>query len=132
MDKEQSKNGSDIGTGREQGWPTRAAAASSQRQRTCIRKASACLLQVRIGQSHILTQSAHDLSLTGVFVEMNPDSVLLGDQAEVLIGLTDNNGRPHEHRITAEVVRIQPEGVALKFDQYDNRAYTDLVNFLYG
>jgi hypothetical protein len=109
----------------------RARGAASQRQRASIRKALPCTLHVRIGASHILTQSVHDLSLTGVFVQTDPTGVAIGDRAEVLIGFVDHGGRPREHRIGAEVVRVQPRGIGLRFDQYGNRAYTDLVNYLY-
>jgi hypothetical protein len=132
MNNEPIEKGNAAGIAREPDPLARAATVSSQRQRTSIRRDRSCTLQIRIGQSHVLTQSVHDLSLTGVFVEMNPEGVFPGDPAEVRIGFTDNNGRPCEHRIPAEVVRIRSEGVALKFEQYGNRAYTDLVNFLYS
>ena len=40
-------------------------------------------------------------------------------------------GHQIEHLIPAVVVRIQPQGVGLKFDRYSEKAYTDLVNLLY-
>jgi hypothetical protein len=130
MDREQSRNGS--ASARPETWPRGAPVAPPQRQRASIRKTALCTFQVHIGQSHVLTESAQDLSLTGVFVEMDSYGVLVGDPAEVLIGFADNDGRQCEHRITAEVVHVRPQGVALKFDQYGNRAYTDLVNLLYS
>ena len=131
MDKQQSRNGNRPDTAPAQYWPASGAISPRPRQRTSIRKALPCTLQLRFGQTHLLTQSVHDLSLTGVFVEMDPKGILIGDPVEVTIEFADQGGQPVQHAITAEVVRVTPEGVGLKFDQYGNRAYTDLLNILY-
>jgi hypothetical protein len=34
--------------------------------------------------------------------------------------------------VPADVVRVDRDGVALRFRRYDDRTYTALVNFLYG
>lgn len=116
-------------------WLARAAVTkvdTTLRQRGSIRKAASCNILVRSGTSYSLVRNIHDLSLDGVFVEMNsPDILHGGDSVEVILSF-DAKGQQAEHSISAEVVRVQQEGVALRFGKYDDRTYTDLVNFLYA
>lgn len=102
------------------------------RQRGSIRKAASCSILVRSGTSYSLVRNIHDLSLDGAFVEMNsPDLLHGGDMVEVILSF-DDRAEQAEHSIPAEVVRVQHEGVALRFGKYSDRTYTDLVNFLYA
>lgn len=116
-------------------WLTRSAfqkppVDTSLHQRGSIRKAPACDIFVKSGKSYVIAKKIHDLSVDGVFVEIESTGMLEGDRAEVMIGFS-YQGHQIEHLITAEVVRIQPEGVGLKFGQYSDKTYTDLVNLLY-
>jgi hypothetical protein len=36
------------------------------------------------------------------------------------------------HRVPADVVRVDRDGVVLRFRRYDDRTYTALVNLLYS
>lgn len=116
-------------------WLARAVNAKNDttlRQRSSIRKAIPCNILVRSGSTYSLVRNIHDISLDGVFVEMSsPDILHGGDTVEVILSF-DGKGQQAEHSISAEVVRVQHEGVALKFGTYSDRTYTDLVNFLYA
>ena len=116
-------------------WLTRSAFQKSPidtsfHQRGSIRKAPACDIFIKAGKSYVIAKKIHDLSVDGVFVEIEPIGMLEGDRAEVMISF-GYQGKQIEHLIPADVVRIQPDGVGLKFGRYSDRTYTDLVNLLY-
>jgi hypothetical protein len=110
--------------------PSKMATGHAARQRDSIRKPTPCHVLVRVGSSHVIADQVHDLSLTGAFVEMDTTGLAMGDFVEVVIGFVYDQ-RQVEHMITAEVMRIEPQGVGLKFGAYGNHTYTDLVNLLY-
>ena len=103
---------------------------SSLRERASVRKAVTCTILINFGTTYAIASNIRDISLAGVFVEMDTTGVRTGDTVEVVIAF-GYQGRQIEHRIPALIARIQGAGVGLKFDSYDNRTYTDLVNFLY-
>lgn len=116
-------------------WLTRSAFQKSPidmslHQRGSIRKTPACDIFIKAGKSYVIAKKIHDLSVDGVFVEIEPIGMLEGDRAEVMISFA-YHGKQVEHLIPADVVRIQPDGVGLKFGRYSDRTYTDLVNLLY-
>lgn len=71
-----------------------------------------------------------DLSLSGARLEAAGDGLSPGTPVEAVLtlGEHDEYGR---HRVPADVVRVDRNGVALRFRRYDDRTYTALVNFLY-
>jgi len=101
------------------------------RQRVGIRKAVPCSILVKTGSSYILAQKIHDISLVGAYVEMDSTGVLLGDIVDIVIDFAYGE-RQIEHQISAEVVRVETDGVGFKFCAFGNRTYTDLVNLLYA
>lgn len=103
---------------------------TSLHQRGSIRKAPACDIFIKSGTSYVIAKKIHNLSVDGVFVEIDPIGMLEGDRAEVMISFS-YRGHQIEHLIPADVVRVQPQGVGLKFGRYSDRTYTDLVNLLY-
>lgn len=103
---------------------------TSLHQRGSIRKAPACDIFIKSGTSYVIAKKIHDLSVDGVFVEIDPIGMLEGDRAEVMISFS-YRGHQIEHLIPADVVRIQAQGVGLKFGRYSDKTYTDLVNLLY-
>lgn len=116
-------------------WLTRSAfqkpaVDTSLHQRGSIRKAPACDIFIKSGTSYVIAKKIHDLSVDGVFVEIDPIGMLEGDRAEVMISFS-YRGHQIEHLIPADVVRIQAQGVGLKFGRYSDKTYTDLVNLLY-
>jgi hypothetical protein len=104
----------------------------SARQRVSIRKSMPCTILVRTGSSHVLARKIHDISLVGAFVDMDGTGLAAGDLVELVIGFTYNNQRQIEHQISAEVVRVETDGVGFRFCAYGNHTYTDLVNLLYA
>lgn len=105
-------------------------ADSTPTERASIRKPAACTILVKYDGAYTIASHIRDISLAGVFVEMDITGVRTGDTVEVIIAFA-YQGRQIEHRIPSLVARIQDTGIGLKFDSYDNRTYTDLVNFLY-
>lgn len=116
-------------------WLTRSAfqqppVDTSLHQRGSIRKAPDCDIFIKTGKSYVIARKIHDLSVDGVFVEIDTAGILVGDRAEVMISFA-YQGHQIEHLIPADVVRVQPQGLGLKFGRYSDKTYTDLVNLLY-
>lgn len=135
MDRKRLTPSDSMANGRADIWLTRSAyqkpaVDTSLHQRGSIRKAPACDIFVKSGKSYVIASRIHDLSIDGVFVEIEPAGILEGDRAEVMISF-NYQGQQIEHLIPADVVRIQSDGVGLKFGRYSDRTYTDLVNLLY-
>jgi len=103
----------------------------SARQRVSIRKSIPCSILVKVGASYVIARKIHDISLVGAYVEMDPAGLAMGDEVEVIMDFT-YKGRNVEHAINAEIVRVETDGVGLKFHAYGSRTYTDLVNLLYA
>lgn len=72
-----------------------------------------------------------DLSLNGALVEIGQGDLVPGTPIEAVIALKDHD-EFDSHRLPAEVVRADHNGVAVRFRDYDNWAYTALVNLLYS
>lgn len=102
------------------------------RRRVGIRKeAVPCSILVRTGSSYILARKIHDISLVGAYVEMDPAGLVAGQAVDIVIELSHHDHRA-EHQISAEISRVDDNGVGLRFGSYGDRTYTDLVNFLYA
>jgi len=113
------------------GTPSIRSAGASFSRRVGIRKSMPCNIIVKLGSAYVIARKIHDISLVGAFVEMDTTGLAVGDPVEVVIGVSYNQ-RQIEHQISAEIVRIDTEGVGIRFSTYGNRTYTDLVNFLYA
>jgi len=111
--------------------PSKQSAGTSFMQRASIRKPMPCNIFVKIGSSYVIARKIHDISLVGAFVEMDTTDLVMGNLVELVIGFAYNQ-RQIEHQISAEVMRVETEGVGFRFCTYGNRTYTDLVNFLYA
>lgn len=111
--------------------PSKQPAGASFRQRVSIRKPTPCSILVKTGSSYVIARKIHDISLVGAFVEMDTTGLAAGNLVELVIGFAYNQ-RQIEHQISAEVVRVETEGVGFRFCAYGNRTYTDLVNLLYA
>ena len=72
-----------------------------------------------------------DLSLGGAMLERRRDALPPGTPVEAVLALK-KHGDHGLHRLPAEVVRTDGNGVALRFSNYDDMAYTALVNLLYS
>lgn len=78
-----------------------------------------------------IASNIRDVSLKGVFLTVDASGAQEGDTEEVVIDFSDKD-QQIEHRVPAVIARIHPEGVGLKFTEYDDQTDTDLVNFLYA
>lgn len=81
------------------------------------------------GQSHSEPAMVRDLSLGGAFIVMAPVDLREGCYTELILRYR-YKGAVKEHHLGAHIARIEPEGVGLRFNQYDDDIYTDLVNLL--
>ena len=81
------------------------------------------------GQTHSEPAVIRDLSLGGAFIEMTPVDLREGCYTELILRFR-YKGDIKEHRLGAHVMRIDPEGVGLRFNQYDDDVYTDLVKLM--
>ena len=100
-------------------------------QRASIRKKLS--LNVLINHDLIYTKrwKVRDLSLNGVLLEMYGEDLAPGMPIEAVIAFQEH-GESELYRLPAEVVRLGGDGVALRLNNYDNWAYTALVNLLYS
>ncbi|MGA9033340.1 MAG: PilZ domain-containing protein [Sulfuricaulis sp.] len=100
-------------------------------QRSSIRKAISLNIVINYDMAYSRRWKVRDLGLNGAKVEMRRDELLQGTPVEAVLVLTEH-GEYGLHRMPAEVVRTDRNGVALRFRNYDDRAYTALVNLLYS
>ncbi len=99
--------------------------------RTSIRKRVALNVLINYDLAYSKPWKVCDLSLNGVLVEADQAGLPLGVPVEAVFALEGR--RAHDrYRVPAEVVRVDQNRMALKFRDYDSRAYTALVNFLYA
>lgn len=104
---------------------------TSKHARVSIRRAIPCTILVNFGTTYAIASNIFDISLTGAYVDLDAAGTQLGDAVEVVISFAYQE-KQIEHRIPARIVRLQSEGVGLKFEEYDDQTYTDLVNLLYA
>jgi hypothetical protein len=100
-------------------------------QRSSIRKAISLNIVINYDLAYSKRWKVRDLSLNGAMVDMRRDELLPGTPVEAVLALKEH-GEYGLHRLPAEVVRTDRNGVALRFRNYDDRAYTALVNLLYS
>jgi len=111
--------------------PLPAAHARHVPLRGSVRRRKPLKALVNYGMTYSALQPVRDLSLTDVFVEMDPSPLTAGAGMEFVLRYR-YRGRPVELRLSGVVKRIEPDGVALQFGEYDDAAYTHLVNLLYA
>jgi len=99
--------------------------------RQSIRK----IITLNIIVNHDLAYSkrwkVRDLSLSGARLETGREGLSPGTPVEAVLTLGEN-GEYGLHRVPADVVRADRDGVALRFRRYDDWTYTALVNMLYS
>jgi len=100
-------------------------------QRISIRAEVPYQAVINYGMSYSGAWRVRDISMSGAFVEMDIGDLQEGTSVEFVIRFRHNE-RSIEHRLPATAIRIQHNGVALKFGHYDDNAYTDLINLLYA
>ena len=105
--------------------------STSLSERQSIRKPIPCTILVDFGTIYVIASNILNLSLTGVYVDLDTSGAQLGDSVEVVMAFS-YRGEQIERRIPATIARLQSQGLGLKFEAYDDRTYTDLVNLLYA
>ncbi|OGI51370.1 MAG: hypothetical protein A3E57_00985 [Candidatus Muproteobacteria bacterium RIFCSPHIGHO2_12_FULL_60_33] len=100
-------------------------------QRQSIRKKIALNIIINHDLAYSKRWKTRDLSLSGARLEAGRDGLSPGTPVEAVLTL-----RGHDeyalHRVPADVVRADRDGVALRFRRYDDRTYTALVKLLYS
>jgi hypothetical protein len=76
-------------------------------------------------------KEVRDLSTEGAFVTTSNREIPEGARVEAVLRYRAK-GKTLEHRLPADVVRVDHDGVALKFGRYDDDTYTELVNLIYA
>ncbi|MHB1141090.1 MAG: PilZ domain-containing protein [Sulfuricaulis sp.] len=100
-------------------------------QRHSIRKKISLNIVVNHDLAYSERWKVRDLSLSGARLEAARNGLLPGTPVEAVLTLKEHDGYGL-HRVPADVVRVDRDGVALRFRRYDDRTYTALVNFLYS
>lgn len=105
-------------------------AVVSHSQRVSPRKVLPCSLMLRNGATYVMARAIHDISLVGALVEIDVTGLVPGASVELVLEFSDGR-RNTDLQLSAEVVRVDSQGVALRFGDYGDQTYTDLVNLLY-
>lgn len=100
-------------------------------KRTSIRKRISLNVLINHDLAYSKRWKIRDLSLSGALLEISNDEFLPGTPIEAVI-LMKEQEQSDLYRLPAEVVRMNREGLALRFGNYDNKTYTALVNLLYS
>lgn len=83
----------------------------------------------RAGGAYSRLGETNDLSMDGAFIQMDAKDMAPDAAVDVLIAL--RAGEFDEmHRLPAQVVRVEANGIGLQFGGYGDRTYTALINFL--
>jgi hypothetical protein len=130
---------SDQRNGRADFWLNRAAHAALDAEaarppagpaRVSVRRQTAFAATLNHGLSYSVTHRVRDLSPGGAFVEMAAPDFPVGAAVEFVLRCHYLE-TPVDLRIAASVVRVDRDGVALHFGDYDDDTYTNLVKLLY-
>ena len=99
-------------------------------QRHSIRRKISLNIVINHDLAYSERWKVRDLSLSGARLEAARNGLSPGTPVEAVLTLKEQDGYGL-HRVPADVVRVDRDGVALRFRRYDDRTYTALVNFLY-
>lgn len=75
--------------------------------------------------------AVRDMSVHGAFVQVADERLHPGMVVQVGFPFLFA-GMPIERRLAAQVVRVEPDGVALRFNKYNPEFYSDLISLLYA
>lgn len=99
-------------------------------QRQSIRKKVSLNVLINHNLAYSKRWKVCDLSLSGAMLKAQ-DPISAGASVEVVFTLRGDD-RYDQHRVPADVVRADRQGMALRFRNYDDLAYTALVKLLYS
>lgn len=98
-------------------------------QRECPRKPVSLVVSLNEFMSCLGHGSIRDMSLRGAFVHLSDKRLRPGMAIQVGFPILFA-GVPIERRLTSEIVRVDPDGVAVKFQKYNPDFYSDLISQL--
>jgi hypothetical protein len=87
--------------------------------------------QIAIGSTQAFSGQVQNISASGVFLQRNNVALDIGAAVEFVLHY-QGMVRPLELRIPATVVRLERDGVALRFGRYNSVVYTDLIEVIYN
>ena len=73
---------------------------------------------------------SHDIGLGGAFLDLNGSFSLPKDVDVDLVFSLQNNEHNTRHKITARVTRLSPQGVGLKFCEFDTGVFRSLQEIM--
>jgi len=72
-----------------------------------------------------------DISRDGAFVEVKDFGVAVGTDVDLVLRVRSGQKRSH-CRLPATILRVEEDGVAIKFHDLDNRSYQVLFDIVYA
>lgn len=99
--------------------------------RAAVRSEIPIQILINYDSSYSQVKEVRDLSTGGAFVAISHREIPEGARVEAVLRYRAK-GKNLEHRLPAEVVRVDHDGLALKFGPYDDDTYTELVNLIYA
>jgi len=72
-----------------------------------------------------------NISLDGAFVEVKDFDVAVGTDVDLVLKVRSGQKRSH-CRLPANILRVDEDGVAIKFHDLDNRSYQVLFDIVYS
>jgi hypothetical protein len=90
------------------------------------------VLDARIiaGSNQTIPVKVQSISASGAFAHAADLTLNVGAAVEFVL-LCQRKGEPSELRMSATIVRLEQNGVALRFGRYDSVVYTDLISLIY-
>jgi hypothetical protein len=82
------------------------------------------------GRTHHAAWSIRNMSLSGVFLDMDVSQLQEGMIVDFILRYT-HKGRVFDYRIPSKLVRMQLNGLALQFNYHDTATCHDLISLLY-
>ena len=87
--------------------------------------------RIAIESTQVFPGQVQNISSSGVFLQRTNAVLDIGAAVEFVLHY-HRNDRPLELRIPATVVRLERDGVALRFGRYNSVVYTDLIEVIYN
>ncbi len=87
--------------------------------------------QIIAGSDRVFSAQVQNISASGVLLQGKDIALGIGATVEFVLHWP-GKVRPLELRILATVIRLEHDGVALRFGRYGSVVYTDLIEVIYG
>ena len=95
-------------------------------RRQCLRKRKAVSVCILLGRRRRAVRT-RDIGLNGAFLQGTPPALPVSGRIEARLTLPRG-----DRAIWLEVLRVTPEGVAVRFTRYDGNTYIALMDLLYS